>query len=73
MVWACCRGRPAWEVGLGCESWAQALLKCVPGHPGVTCVIPGTGKAAHMRDNAAAGSGPMPDLAQRERIVADAA
>ena len=69
------RGRPlpAWAVDLGCETWAQALLKFVLGHPAVTCVIPGTGKAAHMRDNAAAGSGPMPDLAQRERIVADAA
>jgi diketogulonate reductase-like aldo/keto reductase len=66
------RGRPLPEVAteLGCASWAQLLLKFVLGHPAVTCAIPGTAKAAHMVDNAAAGTGPMADAAQRARIVA---
>ncbi|MEQ1807679.1 MAG: aldo/keto reductase [Burkholderiaceae bacterium] len=54
---------------LECTSWAQLLLKYVIGHPVVTCAIPGTGKAAHMADNARAGTGPLPDAALRERIL----
>lgn len=67
------RPLPQWLGECGCNTWAQALLKFVLGHPAVTCVIPGTGKAEHMRENAAAGSGFMPDLAVREKIVAAAA
>jgi len=65
------RPLPGWAAELGCNSWAQALLKFVLGHPAVTCVIPGTGKAAHMLDNAAAGTGKLPDLAMRERMAAE--
>ena len=65
------RPLPAWAPEIGCTSWAQVLLKFVLGHPAVTCVIPGTGKAAHMQDNAAAGTGDMPDLAMRERMAAE--
>ncbi len=36
----------------------------------LTCVIPGTAKAAHMRDNAAAGLGRLPDARLRRRMVA---
>jgi aryl-alcohol dehydrogenase-like predicted oxidoreductase len=66
------RGRalPAWAAEIGCESWAQLLLKFVLGHPAVTCVIPGTGNSAHMRDDVRAGIGPMPDQAFRARMVA---
>ena len=67
------RPLPGWAAEIGCTTWAQALLKFVLGHPAVTCVIPGTGKAAHMRENAAAGSGPLPDDTLRRRIAADAA
>jgi hypothetical protein len=35
----------------------------------VTCVIPGTGKPEHMRDNVQAGLGPYPDRTLRERMV----
>ncbi len=63
------RPLPDWVAEMGCTSWAQVLLKFVLGHPAVTCVIPGTGKAVHMRDNAAAGTGAIPDLAMRERIA----
>ncbi|NLD54222.1 MAG: aldo/keto reductase [Burkholderiaceae bacterium] len=64
------RPLPDWVADIGCTSWAQVLLKFVLGHPAVTCVIPGTGKALHMRDNAAAGTGITPDLVMRERIAA---
>ena len=60
---------PAWAADFDCASWAQFFLKYVLSQPAVTCVIPGTGKARHMRDNVAAGSGRMPDAAMRSRMV----
>jgi diketogulonate reductase-like aldo/keto reductase len=65
------RGRalPPWAAEIGCDSWAQILLKYVVAHPAVTCAIPATAKAAHMRDDLAAGRGPLPDAALRAKIV----
>jgi aryl-alcohol dehydrogenase-like predicted oxidoreductase len=65
------RGRalPAWASEIGCDSWAQIFLKYVLSHPAVTCAIPATAKASHMRDNLAAGSGPLPDAALRAKMV----
>ena len=65
------RGRalPPWAAEIGCDSWAQILLKYVLAHPAVTCVIPATAKAAHMRDDLAAGAGMLPDQALRAKIV----
>ena len=61
---------PEWaKAELGVESWAQFFLKWIVAHPAVTCVIPGTGKPEHMRDNLAAGTGPLPDAAQRARMA----
>jgi len=54
---------PGWAAEIGCSSWSQVLLKFVLSHPAVTCTIPGTSRAEHMADNAAAGSGPLPDAA----------
>jgi len=54
---------PAWAAEIGCTSWAQVLLKFVLSHPAVTCTIPGTSRAEHMADNAAAGAGEFPDAA----------
>jgi len=54
---------PAWAGEIGCTSWAQVLLKFVLSHPAVTCTIPGTSRAEHMADNAAAGAGAFPDAA----------
>jgi diketogulonate reductase-like aldo/keto reductase len=54
---------PAWTAEIGCTSWAQVLLKFVLSHPAVTCTIPGTSRAEHMADNAAAGAGSFPDAA----------
>jgi diketogulonate reductase-like aldo/keto reductase len=65
------RGRkpPDWAAELGCASWAQFFLKFILGHPAVTCVIPGTAKPEHMRDNVAAGFAPLPDESQRRRMA----
>ena len=40
-------------------------------NPAVTCVIPGTGKPEHMKDNVQAGLGVYPDAAMLKRMVAD--
>ncbi len=54
---------PGWAAEIGCTSWAQVLIKFVLSHPAVTCTIPGTSRAEHMADNAAAGAGTLPDAA----------
>ncbi len=60
---------PPWAAEIDCESWAQFFLKFILGHPSVTCVIPATAKPRHMRDNAGAGRGRMPDAEMRERMA----
>lgn len=60
---------PEWAGELDCKSWGQFFLKFILGHPAVTCVIPGTAKPDHARDNVAAGLGRLPDAAQRKRMV----
>ena len=63
------RPLPSWAAEIGCRSWAQILLKYVVSHPAVTCAIPGTSRPEHMRENALAGAGPLPDAAFRKRMV----
>ncbi|NNC65233.1 MAG: aldo/keto reductase [Gammaproteobacteria bacterium] len=65
------RTLPAWATELGCTSWAQILLKFVLAQPAVTCVIPGTGNPAHMRDNVAAGVEPFPNASLQRRIITE--
>jgi aryl-alcohol dehydrogenase-like predicted oxidoreductase len=60
---------PPWARELGCATWAQFFLKFVASHPAVTCTIPATARASHVRDNCAAGSDPMPDAGQRSRMA----
>jgi len=64
------RGRelPDWAAEFDCESWAQFSLKYILGNPDVTCVLAATSNSRHMRDNAAAGTGSLPDAATRRRI-----
>jgi diketogulonate reductase-like aldo/keto reductase len=65
------RGKPlppfARDLAIG--SWAQYFLKFAVSHPAVTCAIPATSKLEHMRDNMAAGRGPLPDAAAREEML----
>jgi diketogulonate reductase-like aldo/keto reductase len=63
------RKLPDWAGEIGCTSWAQLLLKYVLAHPAVTCVIPGTSRPDHMRDNAQAGIGNYPDAALQKRMI----
>ncbi len=60
---------PAWAAEFDCSSWAQFFLKYLLSHPAVTCVIPGTSRAAHLKDNVQAGMGRLPDAAMRRRMV----
>lgn len=54
---------------LDCTSWGQFYLKFVIAHPAVTCLIPATAKAKHMRDNMGAGFGAVPSARQREQML----
>ncbi|MCB2109316.1 MAG: aldo/keto reductase [Rhodobacteraceae bacterium] len=60
---------PAWARDLGCDSFAQMLLKFVLSHPAVTCAIPATSKVRHINDNLNAARGRLPDAKERERIA----
>ena len=64
---------PAWAAEIGCRTWAQAVLKFIVSHPDVTCAIPATTSVAHVRENLAAASLPLPDAALRRRIADDVA
>jgi diketogulonate reductase-like aldo/keto reductase len=61
---------PEWAAEFDCASWSQFFLKYILGHAAVTCVIPGTARPDHARDNIAAGIGRLPDAAQRKRMAA---
>lgn len=60
---------PSFASEIGCASWAELFLKFVVSHPAVTCAIPATSKATHLRENMRAGHGPLPDEAMRKRIA----
>ena len=60
---------PAWAGDLDATSWGQLALKYIAAHPAVTCIIPATGKLAHLKDNLAGGRGRLPDARQREAIA----
>ncbi|HKU72193.1 MAG TPA: aldo/keto reductase [Burkholderiales bacterium] len=59
---------PPWAAEFDCSSWAQFFLKYLLGHPAVTCVIPGTRRVEHLKDNVQAGMGRLPDAAMRRRM-----
>ncbi len=61
---------PPWAAEIECTSWAQVMLKYLIGDPAVTCVIPGTARPNHARDNILAGLGTIPDAGQRRRMAA---
>lgn len=61
---------PDWAAELAVTSWAQFILKFILGHPAVTVAIPATTRVDHVRENVAAGAGPLPDTAMREKMTA---
>jgi len=60
---------PPWAAELGIASWAQYFLKWIVSHPALTCAIPATAKADHVRDNVAAGLDPLPDAPARTKMA----
>lgn len=60
---------PPFAGEIGCTAWSQLVLKYIVSHPAITCAIPATSEVAHLRENMAAASGPMPDEALRRRIA----
>ncbi|WP_419814480.1 aldo/keto reductase [Glacieibacterium sp.] len=60
---------PGFARELGATNWAQLALKFLLAEPAVTCVIPGTGNPTYMAENAAAGSGPLPNAQQRRELI----
>lgn len=60
---------PDWAKEFDCHSWAQFFLKYILANPAVTCVIPGTGKPAHMIDNMQAGWGDLPDKRHLTQMI----
>ncbi|MBI4749247.1 MAG: aldo/keto reductase [Acidobacteria bacterium] len=60
---------PAWAAEIDCASWGQFFLKYVVSHPAVTCVISGTSKPHHMKDNLGAAFGKLPDEPTRRKMV----
>ena len=61
---------PPWAAEIGCDGWAQFVLKFIVSHPAVTCAIPATSQVAHVQQNLGAARGPMPDAALRRRMAA---
>jgi diketogulonate reductase-like aldo/keto reductase len=61
---------PAWAAEIDCANWAQVLLKFIVSHPAVTCAIPATTRADHVRENMGAAHGRLPDASMRSRMVA---
>jgi len=63
------RPLPEWASEFGAATWGQFFIKYLLGNPVVSAVIPGTSNPDHMADNLAAGRAPLPDAAQRRKMV----
>ncbi|MCZ7658183.1 MAG: aldo/keto reductase [Xanthobacteraceae bacterium] len=60
---------PPFAAEIDCTNWAQFLLKFIISHPAVTCAIPATSRADHMRENMGALTGRLPDAQMRARMI----
>ncbi len=61
---------PPWAREVDCANWPQFLLKFIVSHPVVTCAIPATSSAVHVRENMGASYGRLPDEPTRRRMIA---
>ncbi|WP_424962209.1 aldo/keto reductase [Ekhidna sp.] len=59
---------PGWAAEFDCQSWGQFFLKYLLANDAVTCVIPGTSKPHHMKDNLKAGLGKLPTEDHRKKM-----
>jgi len=60
---------PDWCTELTIESWGQYFLKYILGHEAVNCVIPGTSKVEHVKDNMKSGYGRLPNEKERLKML----
>ena len=60
---------PEWCIELDITSWGQYFLKYILSHDAVNCVIPGTSKVKHVRDNMGAGYGRLPNTSERLKML----
>lgn len=60
---------PDWAAEFDANSWGQFFLKFILANEAVTCVIPGTSKPRHMKDNVQAGFGKLPTLAHQSKMI----
>jgi diketogulonate reductase-like aldo/keto reductase len=60
---------PSWANEFDAKSWGQLFLKFILSNPAVTCVIPGTSKPKHMRDNVQAGFGKLPTIEHQKKMT----
>jgi diketogulonate reductase-like aldo/keto reductase len=60
---------PDWVAEFDCRSWAQFFLKWIVACPAVTCTIPATDNAQHLKDNMEAGRGRFPTAKQRQQML----
>lgn len=65
------RPLPDHAAEFGATNWAQYLLKFIVSHPALTVTIPATRRVDHMRENMGALTGPLPDTAFRQRMIAE--
>ncbi len=64
------RPLPDHAAEIGAANWAQYLLKFIISHPALTVAIPATRRVDHMRENMGALTGPLPDAAFRQQMIA---
>ena len=60
---------PSWANEFDAKTWGQFFLKFILANPAVTCIIPGTSKPKHMRDNVQAGFGKLPTLEHQRKMT----
>ncbi len=60
---------PEWAGEFGAATWGRFFLKYILSNPAVTCIIPATRKPKHLLDNMGAGRGPLPNAAQRGKML----